>query len=311
MKKLLLLINPISGVTGAGRHLLEIINRLVVGGYEVTVETTQHSGHCVEIIKEKSCRYDTVVVSGGDGTLNESIRALMELRDEGKRMPVLGYIPAGTVNDFATTHNIPTFMPNAADIIVNGIARECDVGMLGNKPFVYVAAFGSFTDTSYSTPQKLKNSLGKAAYIVHGASRLHTILRPYRMKIEYDGGKIEGEFVYGGASNSRSVGGMKLPLKSSVSLDDGEFEVILFKSPSSPERLGKLASAMITREADGYEAYQFSTSWMRVTSDEPVPFTTDGEFGGEYKDVTIKNIGRAVKIIMPRDCKFFGSAKQV
>lgn len=311
MKKLLLLANPVAGITGIGAHLLEVINRLVVGGYEVTVETTQHHGHCREIICEKGPNYDTVTVSGGDGTLNEAISALLELKNSGKAVPTLGYIPAGTVNDFAKSHDIPTNMPEAASIIASGNIRECDIGMLGDRPFVYVAAFGSFTDTSYSTPQKLKNIFGKLAYVFHGASRLPTILTPHKMKIEYDGGVIEGEFVYGGASNSRSVGGMKLPLESDVSLDDGKFEVILFKAPSSARKLRKLTEAILTRQADGYAAYQFSTEWLKITSEDEIPWTTDGEFGGAYREVEIRNINRAIEIFVPEKCKYFGAAKRV
>ena len=311
MKKLLLLTNPVAGITGTERHLLAIIDRLVVGGFEVTVETTQRKGHLTEIIREKGGRYDVITVAGGDGTLNEAVNAIMKMKADGITVPKLGYIPAGTVNDFARSHDIPTNMPEAADVVVNGIARGCDIGLLGERPFVYVAAFGTFTDTSYSTPQKLKNIFGKVAYFFHGASRLHLALRPYKMKIEYDGGVIEGEFVYGGASNSRSIGGMRLPLRSEVSLDDGKFEVILFKNPSTPRRMRKLAKALLEREADGFEAYEFSTSWMRITSQESVPWTTDGEFGGEYKEVEIRCAGRAIEIIVPQGCRYFGKAKEV
>lgn len=311
MKKLLLLANPVAGITGIGAHLLEVINRLVLGGYEVTVETTQYHGHCKEIICKKGPDYDTVTVSGGDGTLNEAITALLCLKEEGKHVPKLGYIPAGTVNDFARSHDIPTNMPEAASIIASGNLRKCDIGMLGEKPFVYVAAFGSFTDTSYGTPQKLKNIFGKLAYVFHGASRISTILTPHKMKIEYNGGVIEGEFVYGSASNSRSVGGMKLPLKSDVSLDDGKFEVILFKAPSSARKLRKLTEAILTREADGYAAYQFSTDWLKITSKDEIPWTTDGEFGGAYRSIELRNVNRAIEIFVPEKCKYFGDAKSV
>ena len=311
MKKLLLLTNPVAGITGTERHLLAIIDRLVVGGFEVTVETTQRKGHLTEIIIEKGSRYDVVAVAGGDGTLNEAANALMLMKNGGKKVPLLGYIPAGTVNDFARSHDIPTNMPDAADVIVKGVARGCDIGMLGQKPFVYVAAFGTFTDTSYSTPQKMKNIFGKVAYFFHGASRLHLALRPYKMKIEYDGGSLAGEFVYGGVSNSRSVGGMRLPLRSEVSLDDGKFEAILFKNPSTARRMHKLAKALLEREADDFEAYRFSTSWMKITSEESIPWTTDGEFGGEYKEVEIRCINRAIEIIVPEGCRYFGAAKEV
>lgn len=311
MKKLLLLANPVAGMMGLTGHLLDIINKFVVAGYEVTVETTQRAEHCVEIIVSKGEGYDVVVVSGGDGTLNEAVRAILKMKELGLSAPTLGYIPAGTVNDFARSHNIPMNKSAAASVIANGYVRECDIGMLADRPFIYVAAFGSFTDTSYSTPQKMKNALGRVAYVFHGASRLHTVLTPHKMKIEYDGGIIEDEFVYGSASNSRSVGGIKLPLKSNVSLDDGKFEVILFTNPSSPKKLRKLTEAILTRQADDYVAYQFSTDHLRITSEDPVPWTTDGEFGGVYTDAEVKNLNRAIKIIVPEKGIYFGDAKKV
>ncbi len=311
MKKLLLLANPVAGTTGLSGHLLGIINTFVVSDYEVTVETTQRAGHCIEIITSKGEDYDTVVVSGGDGTLNEAVRALLIMKNGGKTPPKLGYIPAGTVNDFARSHDIPMNKVSAAEVIATGHARECDIGLLADRPFIYVAAFGTFTDTSYSTPQKMKNVLGRAAYVFHSASRLHTVLTPHKMKIEYDGGVIEDEFVYGSASNSRSVGGMKLPLQSNVSLDDGKFEVILFTNPSSPRKLRKLTESIVTRQADGYVAYQFSTDHLKITSEVPVPWTTDGEFGGAYTEVEVKNLNRAINIIVPEKCIYFGDAKKV
>ncbi|MCD8314181.1 MAG: diacylglycerol kinase family lipid kinase [Firmicutes bacterium] len=310
MKKLLFIANPVAGQE-VRQNFLDVIDRFVKGGYDVTVETTQYSGHAPEIILARGAMFDTIVVSGGDGTLNEAFHAMIEAKNRGIVMPPLGYIPAGTVNDFAVSHDIPTDMIRAAEIIVEGNVRECDVGMLGERPFAYVAAFGSFTDTSYSTPQKMKNRFGKLAYLFHGASHLNYAFHPYRMKIEYDGGVLEGDFVYGSASNSRSIGGMKIQLESKVSLDDGKFEVILFENPSSPHRMHRLVRAMLKRKADGHVAYQFSTSYLRVTATEPVAWTTDGEYGGSYGEVELTSVNRAVKFIVPKECKYFGEAKLV
>lgn len=310
-KKLLLLANPVAGKTSNDRSLLTVIDRLVTGGCEVTVETTQRPGHCVDIIKEKGDRFDIVTVCGGDGTLNEAVRALLALKEENRKVPELGYIPAGTVNDFAKSHDIPREPAAAAANIINGIPRECDIGILGENPFVYVAAFGSFTDTSYTTPQKLKNIFGRAAYILHGAAKLYKALRPYKIRVEYDGGVIEGDFVYGMASNSRTVGGFPLPVEAHVALDDGLFEVILFRCPNSAWSLWKLAMAITRRKSDNIEAYEFSTSSLKIIAEGEIPWTTDGEFGGNHKSVEIRNIHRALKIIVPKECQYFGDPRKV
>ena len=107
-----------------------------------------------------------------------------------------------------------------------------DIGAFNDDTFVYIAAFGLFTDVSCATKQEYKNVLGHMAYILEGMKRLscpHQILSD-----EGDGGEpgeIEGDFIFGMITNSMSVGGFKRITGKYVELDDGEFEVTLIKRP--------------------------------------------------------------------------------
>ena len=148
--------------------------------------------------------YDLVVCSGGDGTLDEVVTGMMQCK---AKVP-LGYIPAGSTNDFASSLGIPKDMEKAAEAAVTGKPFPCDVGLFNGDYFVYVAAFGLFTEVSYKTSQEWKNVLGHAAYILEGAKCLHDI-PSFMMQVEYNNMRIQDEFIYGMITNSTSVGGFK------------------------------------------------------------------------------------------------------
>ncbi|MDO4542505.1 MAG: YegS/Rv2252/BmrU family lipid kinase, partial [Bacillota bacterium] len=223
-KKMLFLYNPKAGRSAIKTKLAEILNILTAGGYDIFVHPSQAPMDMQNFVVERGREFDVIVTSGGDGSLNETINGLMRL----EKPPVLGYIPTGTVNDFAASHGISKNMLVAARDIVDGKMVKTDIGKFNDNYFSYVAAFGAFTDVSYDTPQEAKNILGRTAYILEGIKRLPT-LHSHHLTVEHDGEIIEGDFIYGMASNSLSVGGMKLGTQTSISMNDGYFEAGLVK----------------------------------------------------------------------------------
>ena len=222
MKKLLLVYNPHAGKGLIRMNLSDILDIFTQGGYEVTAYPTQKVMDGYEKIKNDASNYDTVVVSGGDGMLNEAVCGMME---QTEKIP-LGYIPAGTTNDFAASMSIPTRMKSAAQAVVDGVFFDYDVGELNGKNYVYVAAFGAFTDVSYETKQSYKNLFGHMAYVAEGIRRLPTYTG-YDMVVEHDGEVVKGSFILGLISNTRSIGGLRNIIRSGVCFDDGLFEVTL------------------------------------------------------------------------------------
>ena len=206
-------------------------------------------------------QYDLVACSGGDGTLDEVVTGMMKRE---KKVPI-GYIPAGTTNDFASSLHISKNMLEAADTVVNGVPFACDVGVFNQDYFVYIAAFGLFTDVSYETKQSMKNVLGHLAYILEGTKRIFNI-PSYRIKVTHDGETIEDEFIYGMVTNSRSVGGFKGITGKNVVFDDGKFEVTLFKTPRNPMELNEILGALALRKINPKRMYSFKTCLL-YTSD--------------------------------------------
>ena len=232
MKKLLFVFNPKSGMGLIKNHLLDIVDIMVKAGYNPTVYPTQARGDATRKVREEGAEYDRIVCSGGDGTLDEVVTGMREANLE----TPLGYIPAGSTNDFARTLGIGNDMIKAAEIAVGEHIFPCDVGRFEDDTFIYIAGFGIFTEISYDTPQSLKNMFGHAAYILSAAKSL-TSIPNYLMQVEANGEVIQDRFIYGMVTNSISVAGFKGLTGKNVELDDGYFEVTLIKHKTNPIEL--------------------------------------------------------------------------
>ena len=293
MKKLLFVVNGHSGKGQIKNKLLDIIDIMIKEGYHVQVHTTQEREDATKVVREQAKYYDLVVCSGGDGTLDEAVTGMMQSE---VRTP-LGYIPAGSTNDFANSLEIPKDMIQAAKTSVLGVPFSCDVGEFNGDYFIYVAAFGIFTDVSYATSQELKNALGHVAYILEGAKRLYTI-KTYHMRVEYDGNEIEGDFLLGMITNSTSVGGFKNMTGKDVKLDDGMFEVTLIHKLKNIIELNTIIASLTNLKDETDLIDSFRAESVKFYSEEEIPWTLDGEFGGDHKEVQIKDHCKAVDIMI-------------
>ena len=293
-KNMLFIYNPKAGKAQIRNHLVDILDVFVKEGYEVTVYPTQARGDAIKKTRRKKDKYDIVVCSGGDGTLDEVFTGMMQCK---KKVPI-GYLPAGSTNDFALSLNIPKNMVQAAETVVDGETYAVDVGMFNDDVFVYIAAFGLFTEVSYETDQQIKNVLGHVAYLLEGMKRLAAI-KSYKLKVTVGDEIIEDEFIYGMITNSYSVGGFQRITGNNVELDDGEFEVTLIKKPQNPIELNRVMAALVDRDIDAECMYCFKAGEVKIESEEEVSWTLDGEFGGSHKEVTVKNLHKSLEIRVP------------
>lgn len=289
----MLIINPNSGDGEAKRWVYDITAGLLTRFDFVTIYFSKQTGDIARVVSEKSGEYGAVICCGGDGTLNETIRGLYL----GGTNPMLGYIPTGTVNDFATSHKIPKGIKGAIEKIVSGTPVEYDVGLLGELPFSYVAAFGAFTDVAYLTPQITKASFGRTAYIAEAAKRLFS-LTPIRVSFLYEGQQITDDFIYGMVANSKTVGGIRFfEGNSSDELRDGRLEVMMIRYPDTPGELQQALSGLLTPKIKNDFVYKFSTEEITFRFEGNAPWTLDGEFGGDYPEVTVKCLPHRIRVI--------------
>ena len=295
-KKMLLVVNPVSGKKMAKQYMMRMINRFDQAGYNVTACCTQINKNAYDIVKNRGREFDIVVCCGGDGTLKETVCGIMEL---GLDIPV-GYLPMGSTNDFAHSMNIPTDVFEAVEAIINGEPKPVDIGKFGDENFIYVAGFGNFTAISYSANQKLKNVLGKNAYYLQAVKEFFR-MKPFHARVEADGEFFEGDYFYGEASNSYSIAGMPVLHNMGVEFDDGKHELILVEMFKSPADILRLANDMVHKTvADNPSVIIRHCDHIKFMFDEPTPSTLDGEFGGEHLEVEAKTLKHAVKIMVQR-----------
>lgn len=287
--------NPRAGKAMIRSKLSDILELLEQGGYETMVRPTTKRGDACDYVKNCSPETELVVCSGGDGTLDEVVTGMLA---SGRNIPI-GYIPAGSTNDFGISLRLPKNMIRAAEIAVTGKDFPCDVGAFNEDVFVYIAAFGLFTEVSYETDQDMKNVLGHMAYLLEGVKRLSSI-RSYPLRVRYDDQEVEDEFIFGMITNSVSVGGFKQITGKNVVLDDGVFEVTLIRRPGNPKELNAVVAALLNRDINAECMLYFRTGCLTIESRDPIAWTLDGEFGGNHEQVTIRNRHKAVTMRVKR-----------
>lgn len=290
-KRLLFVYNPRAGKAQIRTKLADILDIFAVRDYDITIFPTRKHGDAEQVVEQRAGDHGLVVCSGGDGTLDEVVTGMIR---SGHRVPI-GYIPAGSTNDFGGSLSLPKNMIRAAEVIVNGRDFACDIGSFNRDVFVYIAAFGLFTDVSYETRQDVKNVLGHMAYILEGVNRLSAI-KSYFMRVAYDDRVIEDDFIFGMITNSVSVGGFKNITGKNVKLDDGLFEVTLIRRPKNPVELSSIMVSLLNRNIDSSYMYCFRTAELTLESKDPVTWTLDGENGGAHTKVKIRNICKRIDI---------------
>jgi len=295
MKKMLFVMNPYSGMRKASRYLADIIALFNRADYEVIVHMTAGQGDATGIVAERCADMDLVVCCGGDGTFNETVSGILSA---GCRVPV-GYIPAGSTNDLATSLKLSSNIMQAAEDIVEGTPMPYDVGSFGNRYFSYVASFGAFTRASYATPQSVKNMLGHTAYLLEGINELSQIKNEH-VRMELDGEVIEDDFLFGAISNSTSVGGILTLSPDIVDMADGEFEVILVRAPRN---LTEIAECLQAVQNQTYSCAMITfqrTKKVRIFADPRMPWTLDGEREEGHAQVEAANLHHAI-LLMKRE----------
>ncbi len=290
----MLVINPNAGRSGYKIGLADALKLLADDGCITTLYFTSGPGEATELVKQYAMKFDAVACMGGDGTLSEVASGLVQLPSP----PPLGYIPMGTTNDVARTLNLPVNDNiSAAMRLINGKPHDFDLGLFGDdKYFAYIAAFGAFTQISYTTPQDQKKWLGHLAYVLQGSQQLNKI-EPVHTIVEYDDGVIEADLIYGSMSNSTSVAGiMKLP-EQLVCLGDGMSELVLIKNPAKITDLPLMLESVISQRFDNENLLVLHTKKAKFTFDKPVNWTRDGEDGGSHSQLELSNIPCPIRLI--------------
>ena len=293
MKKMLFIMNPFAGMRRANRYLSDIISLFNRADYEVNIRMTAGTGDAANFAEAHSAGMDLVVCCGGDGTLNETVTGMLRA---GATAPI-GYIPAGSTNDFAASLKLSTNIMQAAQDILEGEATFYDVGRFGDRYFSYVASFGAFTKSSYATPQSVKNALGHTAYVLEGISELSQI-RPLHVRMEMENETVEDDFIFGCISNSTSIGGVLTLDPKIVDMADGLLEVFLVRAPRNLTEISECIQALQSQRYNDCAMITFGPARkIRVSAPETMPWTLDGEKYDGQAEIEVENLHHAIRLM--------------
>ena len=275
--KLKLIINPHSGKEKAGKLASKIVKRFEDAGICVNLYLTKAKNDAKDIAKTIGDE-DFIVCVGGDGTLNEVVNGIMQREDRVS----LGYIPMGSINDFARSLKIPKKWDKAVDNIINGRDVEIDIGKFNDRYYTYVAAAGIFTKTSYTTSQKLKNKFGKLAYLLLGIQDLFEY-RKMHLKLEVDGIEYEDDFLFVAACNTKSMGSIVKFKDKFVQLNDGNLDLLLIKYTRNIFTLAKGVHDYNKKRWDTDLLKFIHAKEIKIYDRNNVTWTLDGE-GSDFLD---------------------------
>lgn len=293
-KKLLLLLNPCAGQRKANRLLPEIIRLYNDRDYECIVYVTSGTGDATRHLREHAHEYGRVVCIGGDGTLNETIAGMIAA---GTSCPV-GYIPAGTTNDYASSLGISSDILAAAADAVEGVPCSFDLGSFNGRHFIYTASCGAFAKTSYTTSQAAKNLLGHTAYILEGIRDIPS-LKPIHLRMETEDRVLEGDYIFCAVTNTVSVGGILKLDPNVVRLNDGKFEVLLVKYPTTAADLTKILLGLRSSDLPNEMIEFFTAEKISVSTENEVEWTLDGERGESGKVFELVNHYKMIHLVLP------------
>ena len=292
-QKMLLIVNPNSGTRRIVSYLPKLNRIFSNADYDVAIYLTNQRHDAEEIVVQQGAQKDLIVCCGGDGTLNEVISGLMRLESR----PRLAYIPAGTTNDFSTTLGISKHIMTAAKDCLSGQPHALDLGCINGRYFSYIASFGAFTESSYNTPQSLKNALGHLAYVLEGAKDLLT-LQPHHLKLTVNGEELEGDYIFGAISNTTSIGGVLRLNDTLVRLNDGLLELMLIRSPKTVIELREILSRLSKQDYQGSPMITFKqASSIQIRSESRLPWSLDGEYFEGDSNISVKTIHSALTLI--------------
>ena len=298
--KVMLIVNPCAGKKYGEKLSDRVAELFRAEGAHCDLFLTGHPGDGTKFVLSHGRAYDIIACMGGDGTLNEVLNGVLKAH---LNTP-LGYIPAGSTNDFARSMHLSKNLEKASKIIAECNTREIDAGLFNDRYFGYVSSFGLFTRTSYSTSQRVKNVLGgKPSYVLHGLTELGRV-RAEHMKVETNGKTYEGDYLFGAITNSTSLGGVLKYDPKLVNMGDGMLEMMLIHKPKNPAQLFSILKSLLSKKITNNPYIEFDRSdKFTIFPEARSDWSLDGEFAYATGSSEIRCLQSKIQFICPQDDK--------
>jgi lipid kinase YegS len=280
----------------AGNDALRVaVARQRDAGHHIEVRVTREKGGARGFVLEAG-NVDLLIAAGGDGTLNEVVHGLMNLSEATR--PILGIVPLGTANDFATGCCIPRDPAKALALCMRGKGVPIDVGKANDHWFINAASSGFGAEITATTSPELKHLLGPAAYTVMGAV-LAINVRQYQGRLRLPNHEIISSGPVAIVGNGRQTGG-GIQVAPRASIDDGLLDVLVVRQ-ISPTALLAAARELQQLPPDGEYISYWQTPWLEVQPEEAIPVNLDGE-PLRFSSVRYEAVPKAIQLIVPANC---------
>jgi lipid kinase YegS len=299
-KRVCLILN---GKVAENEALRSAVGRQRASGHRIEVRVTWEKGDAQRFASEAG-EVDLVVAAGGDGTLNEILHGLMDLS---ATRPVLGIVPLGTANDFASGCGIPPDPAKALALCMKGEAVPIDIGKANDHWFINAASSGFGAEITATTSPELKRLLGPAAYTLMGAI-LAINLHHYQGRLILPGREITGSGPVAIVGNGRQAGG-GIQVAPRACIDDGLLDVLVVRQ-ISPTALLAAARELQQLPSDGQYISYWQTPWLEVHPEEAIPVNLDGE-PLSFSTVRYEAVPKAIQLIVPPNCQLLSRAPKL
>jgi len=285
----------LNGKVAGNETLQTAIARQRAVEHTIDVRVTSEKGDARRFVAEAG-EMDLLIAAGGDGTLNEVVHGLMDLSEAAR--PVLGVVPLGTANDFATGCGIPRDPEQALALCIEGKQVPIDVGKADEHWFLNAASIGFGAEITATTPPELKHLLGPAAYAVMGAI-LAMNVHHYRGRLTLPDREIAGSGPVAIVGNGRQTGG-GVQVAPRARIDDGLLDILAVREIPA---LALLTAARELQELspDGEFISYWQTPWAEVHTEEAIPVNLDGE-PMQFSSVRYEVVPRAIRLIVSPNC---------
>lgn len=294
MKKTKIIFNPSSGRQATERKLDRLCKLLLDDGYLVSKFITQKKDDAMlETIKTCNEDWDLIIVSGGDGTVNEVAKGIA---NSNKKVPI-AILSSGTVNDFANFMKIPKNINEFYEMIKRGETIDVDLGKVNSEYFVNVAAGGLLSNVAYQVPIETKMVLGRMAYYIEGVREItQSTFEPIKINIESEQYSKDEEIILFLISNSSSIGGFKR-LAPKADVLDGFLDIIIIKKSGVQDLANIFLNIFSGEHINHPNVIYFKSRSITISTKEDIPIDIDGEYGGKLP-ATFEIAPKAFRIIV-------------
>ena len=304
MKTGLFVINPSSGKQNFKEKINEIIGKLILDQVCNLIDvfyTEKKDDALYKVASLKQGDYDFVVCVGGDGTLNEVINGSVLSEST---IPV-AVISSGTVNDFASSLNLPMETEPFCRMIDEFCTKTVDVGAVNNKYFINVVAAGFMSDIGFKVTKDKKAVMGKLAYYLEGAADVPNQLNnTFTLRFITDDRVLEEEVMLFMVTNTKSVGGFNV-IAPYASVSDGLLDVVIIRKMDIFQMIPLMISLLQGDHVNHPAVEYLQTKKIRIEklSDGEIMVDYDGEYLEDGFPLDIRLSDHGVSLLMPIETK--------